>query len=72
LQDPKTVSALGLHWEARHESIKLGHSSVRVYRLQARLLDRFAIVVFTSTAGEILRVELPDGIVLTNDQLGGN
>jgi hypothetical protein len=72
LQDPKTVSALGLHWEARHESIKLGHSSVRVYRLQARLLDRFAIVVFISTAGEILRVELPDGIVLTNDQLGGN
>ena len=64
--------ALGLQWEARHESIKLGHSAIRVYRLQARLLERFAIVVFVSRVGEILRVELPDGIVLANDQLGGH
>ena len=61
-----------LQWEARNESDKLGHSSVRAYRLQARLLDRFSAVVFVSRAGEILRVELPDGITLANDQLGGN
>jgi hypothetical protein len=35
-------------------------------------LDRFNIVVFVSRAGEILRVELPEGITLANDQLGGN
>jgi hypothetical protein len=67
-----TLEKLGLRWEARHESLALGHSSVRAYRLQARLLDRYALVVFVSRAGEILRVELPDGIVLANDQLGVN
>lgn len=61
-----------LHWEARNDRAKFGHSSIRVYRLQANLLDRFGVVVFVSRVGEILRVELPDGIVLTNDQLGGN
>ena len=64
--------SLGLKWEARNESVRLGHSSVRVYRLETRLLDRFSLVVFVSRVGEILRVELPDGIVLANDQLGGN
>ena len=70
--NPANVKALNLKWEARHESIRLGHSSVRVYRLQARLLDRFSAVIFVSRAGEILRAELPGGIVLANDQLGGN
>jgi hypothetical protein len=72
LKDPKTRSALVLQWEARTESVKLGHASVRAYRLQAHLLDRYNIVVFVSRAGEILRVELPEGITLANDQLGGN
>ena len=70
--DGAALQTLGLQWEARHESIKLGHSPIKTYRLQARLLDRFAVVVFVSRVGEILRVELPDGIVLANDQLGGN
>jgi hypothetical protein len=72
LRDPQALQTLGLRWEARHESLLLGHSKVRAYRLEARLLDRFALVVFVSRAGEILRVELPEGITLTNDQLGGN
>jgi hypothetical protein len=72
LQNTNALSALGLQWEARHESVKLGHASVRAYRLQARLLNRFSIVAFVSRAGEILRLELPEGIVLANDQLGGN
>jgi hypothetical protein len=72
LQNTNSISALGLQWDARHESVKLGHASVRAYRLHARLVDRFSLVVFISRAGEILRVELPEGIVLANDQLGGN
>jgi hypothetical protein len=40
--------------------------------LQARLLDRYSMVIFVSRAGEFLRVELPDGITMANDQLGGN
>jgi hypothetical protein len=65
-------AAVALRWEARHESIRLGHSPVEVYRLETHLLDRFDLVVFISRAGEILRAELPQDVILVNDQLGGN
>jgi hypothetical protein len=68
----RVLTGSELRWEARYESIKLGHASIRAYRLQLNLLDHFAAVVFVSRVGEILRVELPDEIVLTNDQLGSN
>jgi len=42
---------------------------VRAYRLQTRLLDRFQALIFVSSVGEILRIELPDEIILVNDQL---
>lgn len=61
--------SLGLPWEARNDWLKIGHSKVRVYRLQARLLDRYQIVVLVSRVGELLRVELPNEIVLVNDAL---
>src|SRR5438477_8226913 len=48
---------LGLNWEARNDSVKIGHAQVRAYRLQTHLLDRFQAVIFVSTVGEILRVE---------------
>ncbi len=63
--------ALGLKWEARLDSMRIGHSPVRAYRLQARWLDRYQAVVFVSRVGEVLRVELPDEVVLVNDQLAG-
>jgi hypothetical protein len=61
--------AVGLEWEARQDWLKLGHSRIRVYRLHARLLDKFQIVVLVSRVGEILRVELPNDVVLVNDGL---
>jgi len=61
--------SLRLKWEASRDSMDVRHASVRAYRLRARLLDRYQIVIFVSRVGEILRVELPDEIVLTNDQL---
>lgn len=61
--------ALGMKWEARNDWIVIGHTSVRAYRLQARLLDRYQIVAIVSPVGELLRVELPDEIVLVNDHL---
>jgi hypothetical protein len=60
--------SFGLVWEARNDWITLGHTSVRAYRLQARLFDRYRIIVMVSQVGEILRVELPDDWVLVNDQ----
>jgi len=67
-EQPKNLS-LGLQWEARNDWLKIGHSQVRVYRLQARLLDRYRIVVIVSRVGEILRVELPNGLRLMNEAL---
>jgi hypothetical protein len=66
------LTASQLRWEARYESVKLGHASIRAYRLRLNLLDHFAAVIFVSRVGEILRVELPGGIILANDQLGSN
>ncbi|MBM3839999.1 MAG: hypothetical protein FJ398_18945 [Verrucomicrobia bacterium] len=61
--------ALGLRWTARKDWLQIGSSKTRVYRLQARLFDRYQAVVVVSRVGEILRVELPGGAVLVNDAL---
>ena len=68
---PQNPSGLGLavKWEARYDTLKIGHEPVRVYRLDTHVLDRYVIKVFVSRAGEILRAELPNGIVLMHDQL---
>jgi hypothetical protein len=61
--------ALGLAWTARETWLKLGHSSIRVYRLETRLLDRYPVVLIVSRAGEILQVRLPNEVRFTNEQL---
>jgi len=58
--------SIGLQWEARHDWFKIAHSKLRAYRIQARVLDRYQIVVYVSRVGEILRVELPNDVVLIN------
>jgi hypothetical protein len=60
---------LGFKWDAREDKLKVGGSFMRVYRLQTRILDHFAIVIYVSRIGEVLRIELPDEIVLANDAL---
>jgi hypothetical protein len=62
--------SLGLKWAAWNDSLMIGHSRTRVYRLQARLFDRYQVVVVVSRVGEIMRVELPNGILLVNEALG--
>jgi hypothetical protein len=58
-----------LNWEASSVFLAIGHEPIRVFRLQTRLLDRFSVRIFVSRAGEILRVELPNGVVLKHDQI---
>jgi hypothetical protein len=58
-----------LRWEASSVFLSIGNEPIRVFRLQTRLLDRFRVRVYVSRAGEILRVELPNGIVLKHDQI---
>jgi hypothetical protein len=61
-----------LVWHARNDTLNIGHEPVRVYRLQTRVLERYNIVIHVSRAGEILKVELPHGIVLIHDRLRVN
>src|SRR5262245_37456768 len=61
--------SLGLQWEAFNDWLDFGRNKLRIYRLQARLLDHYQIKVFVSPVGEILRVELPDELVLVNDAI---
>jgi hypothetical protein len=61
--------SLGLKWEAHQDRLEIGNARLRCYRLRARLFDRYQVVLFVSTIGEILRVELPDQIVLRNEAL---
>src|SRR5207245_7025096 len=64
---PAATVSLGLEWEASNDQLEIGHTQMRVYRLEARLLGRFRAVILVSLEGEILRVELPDDIVITYD-----
>lgn len=59
----------GLVWSARQDWLRLGRSRMRVYRVEARWLDRIRATATVSFVGELLRLELPDGWVLENDRL---
>ena len=61
--------SLGLDWKAYNDVLKIGPSQLRVYRLRARLLESYEVSIVTTRVGEILRMELPNGIVLVNDLL---
>ncbi|HSH94963.1 MAG TPA: hypothetical protein VK968_12510 [Roseimicrobium sp.] len=62
-------SAGAIKWSARNDWMQVGNARFRVYRLQGDLLDRYKIVVFVSRVGEILKIELPNQITLSNDEL---
>jgi len=70
---PQTSVALAgsLRWEAHHDRLMVGREPVSAYRLETRVLDH-PIVIYVSTLGEILRVELPGGMTALLDQLGGS
>lgn len=63
----RTAASLPIKWEANNDTMRFGHSKVRVYRLRAKLFDRYEAFIFVSRVGEILWVELPDQIILSND-----
>jgi hypothetical protein len=56
-------------WEARNDTLVIGHTPVHVYRIESKLTDHYKAAVLVSRAGEILKVELPDGILLLHDKL---
>lgn len=68
---PQNSAALAeaIHWDAHRDRLKISGEPVSVYRLETQLLQN-KIVIYVSTLGEILRVELPGGITATLDVLG--
>ena len=70
---PGTPAVLGgnLHWEAHHIRLMVGREPISAYRLETTVLDQ-PLVIYVSTLGEILRVEMPGGITAVLDQLGGS
>lgn len=67
LPQSSTALAQSFHWQARRDRLKIGHDLVSVYRLETSVLDR-PIVIYVSTLGEILRVELPGNLIATLDE----
>jgi hypothetical protein len=68
---PQTTADLAqsLRWEAHHDRLRIGREPVSAYRLETRVFDH-PIVIYVSTLGEILRVELPGGMTAVLDQWG--
>ena len=69
-QEPVMLSQ-PVHWEAHRDRLKIGNEPVTVYRLETHMLD-YSIVIYASTLGEILRVELPGGLTATLDEWSKN
>jgi len=65
-QLPVTL-AQNVHWEAHRDRFMIGHEAVTAYRLETRVLGS-PIVIYVSTLGEILRVELPSNITASLDE----
>ncbi len=63
---PATVAGT-VKWEAHRDRMIIGHEPVTAYRLETRVLDH-PIVFYVSSLGEILRVELPDGVTAVLDE----
>ena len=63
------VHAQDIHWEAHLDRLTIGRELVPAYRLETSVLGH-PIVIYASTLGEILRVELPGGVIASFDQLG--
>jgi hypothetical protein len=63
------LRSFGIKWQAHNDALMLGRNNVRAYRLNATLLERYKATFYVSPVGELLRVELPNKIVLVNDAL---
>jgi hypothetical protein len=70
---PRNSAALAgqIHWTARRDHLQIGREPVSVYRLETHLLGN-SVVIYTSTLGEILRIEIPGGFTAMLDEWSRN
>ena len=57
--------------ETRSDWLSVGRSRLKVHRLTARLPGQLEATAFISRAGEILKVQLPDRLLLVNEAILG-
>lgn len=67
---PETLSR-SVDIDARSDWMPIGRTRLRVHRTTARLPGRLEATVFTSRAGELLKVQLPDRLQLVNENVLG-
>jgi hypothetical protein len=61
-KNPGTIT-----WSIFNDWWRVGHSNLRVYRAQLKIMNRYEINAIISRVGEILRVELPNDLVAVNE-----
>lgn len=54
---------------AQNDWLRIGQATIRAYKVEVQLPNRRKAIVYVSRVGEILRVELPGELRLTNQQL---
>ncbi|MBG89327.1 MAG: hypothetical protein CMO80_20860 [Verrucomicrobiales bacterium] len=59
----------GIKVEAFDDRLKIGHTSLRCYRVSVTLPDQRVANIYVSRIGEILRITLPDKIEIRNARL---
>ena len=66
---PSSPSAVAgsVKWEAHRDHVVIGREPATAYRLETRVLDH-PVVLYVSSLGEILRVELPGGVTAVLDE----
>jgi hypothetical protein len=67
-QNP-TAFAQTIRWEAHRDRMKIGGEPISVYRLETQVLQN-KIIIYVSTLGEILKVDLPGGITAMIEDWG--
>ena len=69
--DNPSWGALGIRFDGRQDHrLKLGRHTIRCLRFEAVLLDRYAVRLYARPdSGEILKIDLPQGITLYNEPL---
>lgn len=60
-----------IQWRSGNDWMRVGRNRVRVFRVEATLLNQYPVTVLISRAGELLQVKLPDQLQLSNEALPG-
>lgn len=67
--DNARIASTEFACHAKNDWLKLGQATIRAYKLEVQLSNRRNAVVYINRVGEILQVELPGDLKLTNQQL---